>query len=238
MSNLREIVLYVFVFVFSISETTYCATVELDVSINPDGSIPVTVTGTATCKGSSNYLVDVYLVINDRADLCIKEDHGSASCTAVLNRGSLPGTNVFKGIASDCGGSDTESYTLTLDNTPSVQIVYPNAGSIITGPFDIVANATFTPTVQSRKGVLSCGINPTGLIWNFGKGCDSVFCSLSYSEISSQLLSLPPGVYTVSCWAQSSFSVLTTNNFTIAPEIVPPAGDKGAAVNTGCTGDI
>jgi hypothetical protein len=110
------------------------------------------------CTTNNSGSVSLYL---ENGYLCSAGGTCGASCNApTLDRGGLNGTHTFYGYASDCEGSTSSSHVLTLDNTPSITTTGPANGSTLSGPFDVMATATFTPTLSETKGSISCAYGP------------------------------------------------------------------------------
>ena len=104
--------------------------------------------GNCTQSHTTNYgSIALYLEGSLR---CSAGGNGAASCTSLEDRGLLHGTHVFSATASDCVGSASSSFTLTLDNTPTVAVTGPSG--VVSGPFDITGTATFKPTLSPTKG--------------------------------------------------------------------------------------
>ncbi len=144
--------------------------------------------------------------------LCSDGGNGSASCTAVLDRGTLHGSRTFRAYASDCKGNATETTTTNFDNTPTVSVTGPSG--TVSEPFDITGTANFKPTLSATKGTIHAYVNG-GYVG--GKSCTSETCSFSYKEISGRLYDMNHGgPYTIrlvasgggaSASAEGAFSV-------------------------------
>lgn len=120
--------------------------------------------------------------------LCSDGGNGSASCTAVLDRGTLHGSRTFRAYASDCKGNATETTTTNFDNTPTVSVTGPSG--TVSEPFDITGTANFKPTLSATKGTIHAYVNG-GYVG--GKSCTSETCSFSYKEISGRLYDMNHG---------------------------------------------
>jgi len=138
---------------------------------------------------------------------CGASGSGSATCSTILDRGSLHGSHTFTATASDCKGSASGSTTLVLDNTPSVSITSPSG--TLSGPFDITGTATFKPTLSTTKGTIYAYING-GYVG--GKNCTTESCSYSYKEVSGSLYDMSHGgPYTVKLVASGGGASATAN---------------------------
>ena len=200
------------------------AQVTLTATDMGDGGVALTVSGSfATCTyccdvHGNSWSVDTGTVsIPNR---CGSFGHGSASCTAILDRGTLHGTHTHTATAGDCTGSVSTTTTTTFDNTPSVSVIGPSG--IVYGAFDVTGPITFKPTLQELKGKISAYIDDIHLCT---VPCFTENCPFSYLEWYNKLASKPHGgPYSVkliatgggaSAEATGSFSVDKTPTVTL-----------------------
>jgi RHS repeat-associated protein len=199
-----KIISYVFINLISfiiaiIFPSTYAlgASAAVSVTVGGDGGVYATLEGSFdTCEkcdenGENCVTInngDIWFYL-DGGLLCIRGGNLSTSCTVLLNRSGLHGTHIFTGVATDgCGGEDTNSYTLTLDNTPEVSVISPEGR--VCSPFDIVGKATFKPSLSVYKGVIYAYIDDGSM---GHKNCPTESCFYSYRELTGSLYDLPPG---------------------------------------------
>ena len=129
----------------------------------------------------------------DGAYRCSASGTGAATCTSSEDRGWLHGTHLYTATATDCTGSASSSFTLTLDNTPTVTVTAPTG--VVTGPFDIIGKAVFTPTLSSTKGYIALYVNGSHVA---SKACPTKSCDFSYQALAGKLYELNHGgPYTV-----------------------------------------
>ncbi len=210
------------------------ASATISATPQADGSVVATATGSfascpvcdavdanGVCIRSHTVNSGSISLFQDRgAFLCLASGNGAASCTKVEDRGGLNGTHVFSATASDCAGSGSSSYTLTLDNTPTVTVTGPTG--VISGTFDVTGTATFKPTLSATKGYIYAEVN--GGFIHF-KACLTEICSFSYKDLAGKLYEMGHGgPYTVrldasggGSWAsdQKTFSVDNTPTVTV-----------------------
>ena len=206
----------------------WAASATIDVSVRGDGGVVVTMHGGfESCtycdsKGEHCWTTDEGSV-SLGPYLCSSSGHGSASCSKTLDRGTLHGTHVFKGSAYDCRGTDSETYTLILDNTPTVNIISPADASVVSAPFDIRGTATFKPTLQEIKGWIY--LYSENWFTGKSKACTSENCLFSYQEITGKPYDFAHGIHTLKLQAvavnvqasdQSRFTVDKTPTIKIA----------------------
>jgi hypothetical protein len=178
------------------------ASASISASPQADGSVPATVTGSfascpvcdavdakGVCIKSHNNTSGSVSLYRDSGFLCSASGSGSASCTKVEDRGGLNGTHVYSATASDCAGSASASYPLTLDNTPTVTVASPSG--VISAPFDITGNVTFKPTLSAIKGTVYLYLDNG--YFNIYKNCTTENCSFSYQEIAGKLYDMNHG---------------------------------------------
>ncbi len=187
MNNRASIFLTSFFSCFLFALRLYGATAQLSYTVESDGSVPLTIKGTFEeciyCDDhgkncwSNHAAGSVYIL-----SLCGESGHGTASCTAILDRGSLNRTHTFRGVASDCKGSASDSVTIMLDNTPAVSISGPSG--TVSEPFDITGHVAFKPTLQQTKGTINVYINGGHVA---GKYCTTEECDFSYKELTGNL---------------------------------------------------
>lgn len=208
MKKAMNVLVSTLVMVLSCISVVCGATVSVSVSVD-GGAVNSSVTGTfATCtkcdaQGNNcttdnSGTVSLYL---GNGYICAASGSGGASCSCVppMDRGGLNGTHVFTGYASDCTGVRASStYTLQLDNTPSISVVSPTSGTI-SGPFDVATAAQFQPTLNTIKGSILC-YGPNGVNYG-GADCTSESCSYSYNQWAGHLLQYNTGDYSVTCRA-------------------------------------
>ncbi len=153
---------------------------------------------------------------------CSDSGNGGASCSYLLDRGSLhsPPTRSFTAYGSDCKGSSSDTITISYDNTPSVSVTGPSG--TVKGPFNITGTATFKPTLSAIKGYIYTYVNNgyVGL-----KTCNTEQCTFNYEEIYGTLLDRNHGgPYTIrmiaygggtSAEATGSFSVDKTPSVSV-----------------------
>ncbi len=184
-------------------------------------SIVVTVEGggvTATASGSFGSCPNGGGVTLKRNNVAIgsASGSGSASVTRTLDRGTLHGTNTFQAYAADCTGYTTQSYTLVLDNTPSVTVTGPSG--VVSGPFDITGTVVFKPTLSATKGTVSVQFTGTGTPTTVAtKACTTETCAISYQEITGILYERNHGgPYTVRLYASGGGAVASASqSFTV-----------------------
>ena len=164
-------------------------TVNVTVDVGSNGGVTGQVQGTfATCCNSSGQNCvnhgTVYLYLNQTSFYeCGTSGDGSAACSYTRDRWGLHGTHTYRGKLSDCQGSMEDTYTLTLDNTPSVAVTSPSG--TVSGPFDITGAATFKPTLSATKGTINLHIN--GYYASAAtKYCTAETCSFSYEELKGK----------------------------------------------------
>ena len=184
-------------------------TASASISVTPqaDGSVPATATGSfASCTvcaardalGNCTQTTTVnngsiWLFRDSSPLLCGASGNGSASCTRIEDRGGLNGTHVYNATATDCTGSASSSFTLILDNTPTVTVTNPTG--VVSGPFDVAGNATFKPALSVVKGSISGFINGVLIAT---KTCLTESCVFSYQELAGRLRDMAHGgPYTV-----------------------------------------
>jgi len=127
----------------------------------------------------------------DRGTICTLNGSGSASCTGTFDRSEFHGTHTFVASAGDCNGWVSNSQTLTLDNTPALQITDPPDGAVIKAPFDITATVTFKPTLNPIKGTIKLSTNNIGHMGT--KECTIEDCTFSYAEMFGPLVDWDTG---------------------------------------------
>ncbi len=175
------------------------ATASVNVAVNAEGSVVATASGEIdsgticdgngeNCRTYKNGTVSLFTGWNT---LCSQSGSGSLSCSVILDRGKLQGTTVFSGYALDCQGSSLKEYPLTLDNTPAVEISSPGDGAVLSEPFNITGKATFKPTLNPVKGVISLFLDYTGPAAS--KVCDTEVCTFSFQELTGRLLDFNQG---------------------------------------------
>jgi hypothetical protein len=156
-------------FIFLQGSVALGASALVDVSVQGDGAVVVTVSGSfesctrcdsngENCTTTNSGNVSLYLGqpwVSGTRPACEARGNGSASCSGTWDRGKLHGKHGFYGYASDCTGTDEDIYVLTLDNTPTVAITSPADGAILSAPFDIIGTATFKPTLEPVKGTIN-----------------------------------------------------------------------------------
>jgi hypothetical protein len=193
------------------------ASAVIGVSVRGDGGVVVTANGGfesctycdrngENCWTNDGGSVSLYI---GNGYLCSSNGHGSASCSVTLNRGGLHGTHVFNGYAQDCTGSSSNSYALSLDNTPSIHITSPE-GAVVSGPIEVAGTAVFKPTLSAQKGEISLNVNSrwTGM----SKRCMTEECTFSFQEIAGHLYEMGHGgPYTVELVANGGGARATDN---------------------------
>lgn len=161
-------------------------------------------------------------------------------CGVALDRVYLHGTHIFIAEAKSCTGSHvSESYTLTLDNTPIAKVIAPEGK--VASPFKISGSALFTPTTQIIKGSLWVYING---ISASNTHCFTLTCEVNTTTIYNK----PPGTYTIKFEAipagiylvgtdQKEFTVVPPecNNGEKRPCYTGPAGTQGVGICRGGT---
>ncbi|EKD38274.1 MAG: hypothetical protein ACD_75C00795G0005, partial [uncultured bacterium] len=137
------------------------ASVTITSEVQGDGAVILTARGTfeicKTCDANGNNCTNTDSGSVGITHYCSASGHGSATCTAILDRGGLHGTHSFVANANDCKGSASDSTVLTLDNTPSVAITSP--GGTVSGSFDVAGDVTFKSTTSPTKGTIAAYIN-------------------------------------------------------------------------------
>ncbi|MDR2861578.1 MAG: hypothetical protein LBV07_03395, partial [Syntrophobacterales bacterium] len=212
-----RITLLLLFYCFFFAPQAWCGSVSVTASVGADGGVTVTANGTfAACinpNGTTTNSGWVYLYPpNYYTSDCQASGNGSASCFKVYNRSGLHGDNVFTGKVTDCQGTVTDTYTLSLDNTPTVSVTSPIG--TVSGPFDIAGTATFTPTLSETKGWIKLFLNGSST-WMPSKTCKTETCSFSYEELTGTKRELTSGEYTVRLEATQSLTASDTSAFTV-----------------------
>ncbi len=188
------------------------ASVSISASETGDGGVAITANGNfVTCdvcvardwwsgmctKRQPSSDGSVFLWVGGPSPLCSSGGSGSASCTVTFDRGQWNGSHTFRAVAigvCDSTYSDTY-YTLTIDNTPTLNLTNP-IGNSVSSPFDINATATFKPTLNSTKGYITGYIKAPGAFQPSSlpiKYCTALSCTYSYKELAGSLYYLQPG---------------------------------------------
>ncbi|MBI5236204.1 MAG: hypothetical protein HY886_08150 [Deltaproteobacteria bacterium] len=124
---------------------------------NSDGTVVVTATGYfASCTDSNGVTTNsgsISATLDNTVFLCSARGSDSATCTTARDKAGLHGTHTFTAVASDCQGTNTNSQSLTLDNTPVINITGPADGAIIKGNTVMLSGSfTFQPVMSPPYG--------------------------------------------------------------------------------------
>ncbi|MBI3562149.1 MAG: hypothetical protein HY080_10605, partial [Gammaproteobacteria bacterium] len=102
---------------------------------------------------------------------------GSANYSWTVDAGHLSqGMHTFKAVASDYGASDTQTQTITIDNTPQVTISSP-AGGPIEGAFNFTGSATFKPVASGNTGTVTLYVDS---VWKTSKAFTTTTAPFDY----------------------------------------------------------
>jgi hypothetical protein len=239
------------IFIFLQGPVAWGASALVDVSVQGDGGVVVTVSGSfesctrcdssgQNCTTTNSGYVSLYLGqpwVSGTRPACEVRGNGSAKCSQTWDQGKLHGKHGFYGYASDCTGTDEDIYVLTLDNTPAVAITSPADGAILSAPFDITGTAAFKPTLEPVKGRIDLYIDSTAAWYDLraSKSCMSESCSFSHQEIKGALLDFPHGgphtiIMTASGGGASS---ITKTKFTVdkMPTVAITSPANGAVLS-------
>jgi RHS repeat-associated protein len=174
------------------AHSVMAASVTITALDQGNGGVEITANAAfETCANSGNY-GNIYV-----PGLCSKSGNGSASCTAIFDRGQLHGTHTWTATANDCTGSATDSATLTFDNTPTINLTGPSG--TVSGSFDITGTVNFKPTNNATKGTINAydvygNPNRVGCpCFLATKTCSTESCTFSYKELTGKFYEVPHG---------------------------------------------
>jgi len=176
--------------------------IETSVNDKNDGGVALTAHASSSeicysnCDASGNNCKTVNSKVSvSITSLCSASGDGVASCTAIVDRGTLHGTKKFNVTASDCKGVNaTDTITTTYDNTPSVIINDPNG--TVHGSFNMTGKAVFTPTLNATKGTVHVYING-GSIIDSTQTCTDIICDYDYKSVTNKLYDKDQGSYSI-----------------------------------------
>jgi RHS repeat-associated protein len=206
------------------AHSVMAASVTITAVDQGNGGVKVTATGSfdtcTTCDANGNNCTSNSTGCVEIPGLCSTCEKNSATCTRTIDRAQLHGTHSWSATAGDCKGSASDSATLTLDNTPTINVASPTG--TVTGPFDLAGTATFKPTLSSYKGTIEVYLNDG--LYTY-KSCYTESCTYSYKELSGKFFEMGHGgPYTLklkasgggaSASAQSTFHVDNTPTISV-----------------------
>jgi hypothetical protein len=197
--------------------------------LGADGRVTVQLSGTfascTTCDPSGQNCVTTdtgaVSLSQNMYNACSASGKGSASCSKIFDRGTH-GTHTFTGRLKDCRGIVTDTYVLTLDNTPEVAVTSPLNGSTVSGPFDITGKAVFQPTRNAVKGTISLYVDGSSTP-QATKKCTTEVCLFSWKELQGKEYEMYHGGHAVELKAAGGgAAALDISAFTVdnAPAVV------------------
>lgn len=161
----------------------------------------------------------------------------SATCTYYTDRSYWHGSHVFTAIAQGCSTSNEaiSTYTLTLDNTPTIIITEP--ADMVTPTFNISVSANFQPTTVGRPGGLDFFLD-NGYLGNFT--CTTTICTRSLAVTRSvgqyTVKIIATGMGGTRSTAEKTFIVCNDRNNPCCPW-TPCCDNPNLCCNNPCCGD-
>ena len=120
----------------------------------------------------------IKIIRDGKYQVCISYASG---CTGLINPLVLSnGTHTFQAISSDSSGKTVvDTTTITIDNTPKIQILNPSPNEIVEGEFDIAGIVEFKENPEGNEGTIFYYLDGSGSAY---KHCSGTSVNFSYES--------------------------------------------------------
>ena len=184
----------------SFALSAYAGTANITVSNPGTGGVLINVTASLdTCDGSNSGNVVLY---RNGSRIGTKTTYtGAIDYTWTQDLKYLHGEQTFTATLNECSGSTDFVTVVTFDNTPEITITSP--ASTLQGPFAVTGNATFKPSLSSKKGSMKLYVDNS---YVSGISCYSTDCPFTYTNSSTDnLMDLSHGEHTITLLADTGY---------------------------------